>query len=357
MEVDSPLGGIAPSGGTSSQSSSISSSYEVVFNLLADELAKATRDCIEFARNASEASELARQRDEAYQGLKLRAAALEAALEDRNGRIKTAKLEADRASAAHDECVAQFLATKREADKAYAAGQASIAVSGTTAEASSSTSISLESAIKRVVDEVRAVHGTSARKAVWSAVLNELRGPEVAVLSSLLLPPPPPPLPYLSHTHTQNDNMARKFKAELKELLSDSDTANDGGAVEDKQLRYIRTVVMPSVAKEMKKVYEDVPEINVDGSLRSINMPGLLAMLNRGETPYLVGLLTAMITTPHRAKEDAKLARVLHRMESGISDMSFMPRTRKGRDPPVPWDMVSPPLIPRLSVFMNYRNN
>jgi hypothetical protein len=135
--------------------------------------------------------------------------------------------------------------------------------------------------------------------------------------------------------------MARKFKAELKELLGDSEMADDGGAFEKKQLHYIRTEVMTSVAKEMKEVYKDLPEVNGDGSLRSLNMPGLLAMLQRGKTPYLVDLLSAMITTPHRAREDIRLSRVLARMDSGISGWTFMPRARKGRKPPEPWDRVS----------------
>ena len=66
---------------------------------------------------------------------------------------------------------------------------------------------------------------------------------------------------------------------------------------------------MQSVAEEMKKVYEGGPEINPDGSLRSLNLPGLFDMLKRGEMPYLVDLVSAMITTPHRAKEDARLSR------------------------------------------------
>jgi hypothetical protein len=117
--------------------------------------------------------------------------------------------------------------------------------------------------------------------------------------------------------------------------------ADDGGAFEKKQLRYISTVVMPSVVIGMKEVYGDVPEINPDGSLRSLNMPGLLAMLQRGKTPYLVDLLSAMITTPHRAREDIRLSRVLARIDSGISGWTFMPRARKGRKPPEPWDRVS----------------
>jgi chromosome segregation ATPase len=195
MELDSPPGGFAPS----SHLSPISSSSDSVFSVLTDELSRLTSACIEYSRNASEASEQARQREQTYQDLKLRAASLEAALEERNGRIKTAKLETERANAAHDQFVAQFHAMKREADRAYASGQASI-----TAEASSSTSISLESAIKRVVDEVRAVHGESARKAVWSAVLNELRGPEVAGSCTLSLPFPLPYLPVNTHTEQQH---------------------------------------------------------------------------------------------------------------------------------------------------------
>ena len=84
---------------------------------------------------------------------------------------------------------------------------------------------------------------------------------------------------------------------------------------------YIRKIVMPSVAAEIKKVYECVLEINPDGSLRSLNMPGLLAMLQRGKTPLLVDLLSVMTTRPHRAREDIRLSRVLARprMDSGIT--------------------------------------
>ena len=84
---------------------------------------------------------------------------------------------------------------------------------------------------------------------------------------------------HTQNTHSKNDSMARKFKAELKELLDDSDSADDEGKFEKRQLRHIRNFVMPSVAEEMKKVYDGVPEINADGSLRSLNMPKLLAML------------------------------------------------------------------------------
>jgi len=156
------------------------------------------------------------------------------------------------------------------------------------------------------------------------------------------------------HTQNENDSMARKCKAELKALLFDSMMVDDRGAFEKNQLRYIRNIVMQSVAEEMKKVYEGVPEINPDGSLRSLNLPGLFDMLKRGKTPYLVNLVSAMITTPHRVKEDARLSRVLARMDSGITGWTFMPRARKGRPPPVPWDRVRTPSCPLFFLFQFY---
>ena len=96
--------------------------------------------------------------------------------------------------------------------------------------------------------------------------------------------------------------MARKFKAELKDLLNVDEVSDDEMK---KQQRFLRNIVMSSVTQEMKKLNEGLPTINPDGSFRSLNMPGLLAMLELGHTPILVDLLKAMITTPHRAKEDA----------------------------------------------------
>jgi len=190
-EFESAMDGSIPSVSTSSQSSTISSLNDVVVGVLTDELSNLTSACLEFSRNAIEAQERARELNEAYEVLKSRTAALEVALEDRNGRVKAAKLEADRANAAHDKCVAEFNAVKREADRAYAARHTPVTAS---AEQDSSASVSLESAIDRVVGAVKAAHGAPARKAIWSAVLNKLRGPEVEP-APRNPPPPPPPSP------------------------------------------------------------------------------------------------------------------------------------------------------------------
>ena len=103
---------------------------------------------------------------------------------------------------------------------------------------------------------------------------------------------------YDIQTHTQNESIKRKYKAEFKALLGDSVMADDGGAFEKISCdTNIRKIVMPLVAEEIKKVYEGILEINPDGSLWSVNMPGLLTMLQRGKTLHLVDLLSAMITS------------------------------------------------------------